>query len=161
MSGKKIGFFFHIINKHKKEFGQYSAILTEQAWSNLCIMLWSACLDMATLYMLLLCHGIAVFILAVCIYIDLYIYTGVDPGFFLGRGAPLRNDVTDGEVKNTYRLRRKLPLRAGVGGVCTPGNLPLDPPLCIDHLSASKNSSLIPVLPPIKLLVYNLSQNID
>ena len=24
---------------------------------------------------------------------------GADPGFFLGGGAPLRNDVTDGEVK--------------------------------------------------------------
>ena len=29
-----------------------------------------------------------------------FIYTsGADPGFFLGGGAPLRNDVTDGEVK--------------------------------------------------------------
>ena len=26
--------------------------------------------------------------------------SGVGPGFFLGGGAPLRNDVTDGEVKN-------------------------------------------------------------
>ena len=26
-------------------------------------------------------------------------WAGADPGFFLGRGAPLRNDVTDGEVK--------------------------------------------------------------
>ena len=25
--------------------------------------------------------------------------SGADPGFFLGGGAPLRNDVTDGEVK--------------------------------------------------------------
>ena len=25
---------------------------------------------------------------------------GADPGFFLGGGAPLSNDVTDGEVKN-------------------------------------------------------------
>ena len=24
---------------------------------------------------------------------------GADPGFFLGGGAPVRNDVTDGEVK--------------------------------------------------------------
>ena len=24
--------------------------------------------------------------------------SGADPGFFLGGGAPLRNDVTDGEV---------------------------------------------------------------
>ena len=38
-----------------------------------------------------------------------------DPGFFLGGGAPVRNDVTDGEVKklkaNTYIQRRKLHLR--------------------------------------------------
>ena len=26
--------------------------------------------------------------------------SGAEPGFFLGGGAPLRNDVTDGEVKN-------------------------------------------------------------
>ena len=26
--------------------------------------------------------------------------SGADPGFFLGGGAPLRNDVTDDEVKN-------------------------------------------------------------
>ena len=26
-------------------------------------------------------------------------YAGADPGFFLGGGAPLRNDVTDGELK--------------------------------------------------------------
>ena len=43
---------------------------------------------------------------------------GADPGFFLGGGAPLRNDVTDGEVKkklksNTYTRRRKLHLRGG------------------------------------------------
>ena len=25
-------------------------------------------------------------------------FTGADPGFFLGGGAPVRNDVTDGEV---------------------------------------------------------------
>ena len=25
--------------------------------------------------------------------------SGTDPGFFLGRGAPLRNDMTDSEVK--------------------------------------------------------------
>ena len=28
------------------------------------------------------------------------IYTGADPGFFSGGGAPLRNDVTDSELKN-------------------------------------------------------------
>ena len=27
------------------------------------------------------------------------ILTGVEPGFFLGGGVPLRNDVTDGEVR--------------------------------------------------------------
>ena len=52
---------------------------------------------------------------------------------FLRRGAPLRNDVTDGEVKkklkaNTYIRRRKLHLRRG-GWVHTPCTLPLDPPL--------------------------------
>ena len=26
-------------------------------------------------------------------------YTGADPGFFLGGGAPIRNDVPDGKVK--------------------------------------------------------------
>ena len=29
--------------------------------------------------------------------------TGADPGFFLGGGAPLRNDVTDGEVKKQIK----------------------------------------------------------
>ena len=57
---------------------------------------------------------------------------GADPGLFLGGGAPLRNDVTDGEVKkslkaNTYKRRRKLHLRRG-GGVTHPCTLPLDPP---------------------------------
>ena len=36
-----------------------------------------------------------------------YMVAGVDPGFFLGGGAPLRNDVTDGEVKkikSEYRV---------------------------------------------------------
>ena len=28
-----------------------------------------------------------------------YPITGADPWFFLGGGTPLRNDVTDGEVK--------------------------------------------------------------
>ena len=51
---------------------------------------------------------------------------GADPGFFLGGGAPLRNDVTDREVKNlkanTYiRRRRKFHLRGG-------GAHPLHPP---------------------------------
>ena len=43
---------------------------------------------------------------------------GADPGFFLGGGAPLRNDITDGEAKkklkaSTYFQRRKLHLRGG------------------------------------------------
>ena len=31
---------------------------------------------------------------------------GADPGFFLGGGAPLRNDVTDGEVKKILNTER-------------------------------------------------------
>ena len=31
---------------------------------------------------------------------------GADPGFFLGGGAPLRNDLTDGEVKKFQNLIR-------------------------------------------------------
>ena len=30
--------------------------------------------------------------------IRVYFFPGADQGFFLGGGAPLRNDVTDGEV---------------------------------------------------------------
>ena len=30
---------------------------------------------------------------------------GADPGFFLGGGAPLRNDITDGEVKKKNQIR--------------------------------------------------------
>ena len=40
------------------------------------------------------------------------IVPGADPGFFIGRGAPLRNDVTDRWGK---RIRRRLHLRAGGG----------------------------------------------
>ena len=64
-------------------------------------------------------------------------FSGADPGFFLGGGAPLRNDVTDGEVKkknlksNTYIRRGKLHLR----GVHTPCTLPLDPPLVFSQVS--------------------------
>ena len=32
--------------------------------------------------------------------------SGADPGFFLGGGAPLGNDVTDGEVKKFQNLIR-------------------------------------------------------
>ena len=31
--------------------------------------------------------------------------TGADPGFFLGGGAPLRNDITDGEVKKKIKIK--------------------------------------------------------
>ena len=31
---------------------------------------------------------------------DIRDFTGADPGFFSGGGAPLRNDVTDSELKN-------------------------------------------------------------
>ena len=30
---------------------------------------------------------------------------GVDPGFFVGGGAPLRNDVADGEVKKKIKSK--------------------------------------------------------
>ena len=62
--------------------------------------------------------------------------TGADPGFFLGGGAPLRNDVTDGEVKKFQKLIRiyeEESFISGGGGVRTPCTLPLDPSL--QHLS--------------------------
>ena len=63
------------------------------------------------------------------------VVSGADPGFFIGGGAPLRNDVIDGEVKilkaSTYIRRRKLRLSGWGGGVRTPCTLPLDPPLCL------------------------------
>ena len=61
---------------------------------------------------------------------------GADPGFFLGGGAPLRNDVTDGEVKkfkSEYVYTKKKASSQG-GGVRTPCTLPLDPPLSRDKL---------------------------
>ena len=55
---------------------------------------------------------------------------GADPGFFLGGGAPLRNDVTDGEVKKFKSeylyMKKKASSQGGVRTPCTP---PLDPPL--------------------------------
>ena len=59
--------------------------------------------------------------------------TGADPGFFLGGGAPLRNDISDSEVKkkklkaSRYIRRRKLHLREGGGA--HPCTLLLDRPL--------------------------------
>ena len=59
-----------------------------------------------------------------------------DPGFFLGGSAPLRNDVTDGEVKKCKReyvnTKTKTSSQGGGGGR-TPCTLPLDPPLTRDH----------------------------
>ena len=51
---------------------------------------------------------------------------GADPGYFLGGGAPLRNDVTDGEVKKiksecVYTKKKA----SSQGGVAHP--LPLSP----------------------------------
>ena len=46
---------------------------------------------------------------------------GADPGFFLGGGAPLRNDVTDGEVKKILKRIRIYEEESFI--------LPLDPPL--------------------------------
>ena len=63
-----------------------------------------------------------------------FIVSGADAGFFFGGGAPLRNDVTDDEVKtfkseNVY-TKKKLHLRGGRGkGGAHPCTLPLDPPL--------------------------------
>ena len=49
---------------------------------------------------------------------------------FLRRGAPLRNDVTDGEVKNLKQVRLYEDESFISGeGVRTPCTLPLDPPL--------------------------------
>ena len=63
--------------------------------------------------------------------LDITLLTGADPGFFLG-GASLRNDVTDGEVKNfksEYVYAKKKASSQGGEGVRTPCTLPLDPPL--------------------------------
>ena len=72
--------------------------------------------------------------------------TGADPGFFLGGGAPLRNDITDGEVKkkNQIRIHEEESFISGGGGAH-----PLHPPprsapaeqgfflsLCLSEVSA-------------------------
>ena len=50
--------------------------------------------------------------------------SGADPGFFLGGGAHLRNDLTDWWGREILkRIRKRLHLRGG----CTPCNLPQDP----------------------------------
>ena len=51
--------------------------------------------------------------------------SGADPGFFLGGGAPLRNDITDGEVKKKIKYvytKKKAPSQGGGGAH------PLHPP---------------------------------
>ena len=58
--------------------------------------------------------------------------TGANPGFFLGGGVPLRNDVTEGEVKKfEKRIRTCIYEESFIsgGGAHTPYTLPLDPPL--------------------------------
>ena len=60
---------------------------------------------------------------------------GADPGFFLGGGAPLRNDVTN---TNKPHFFCRIPVvlescRSSQGGVRTPCTLPLDPPLIYDQ----------------------------
>ena len=54
-------------------------------------------------------------------------FPGADPGFFLGGGAPVRNDVTDGEVKkkikSEYVDTKKKASSQGEGGAH-----PLHPP---------------------------------
>ena len=50
------------------------------------------------------------------------VIAGADPGFFLGGGAPLRNDVTDRWGKQIFKEDF---ISVGVHTPCT---LPLDPP---------------------------------
>ena len=46
---------------------------------------------------------------------------GADPGFFVGGGAPLRNDVADGEVKYVYTKKKA---SSQEGRLHTPCTLP-------------------------------------
>ena len=58
--------------------------------------------------------------------LDITLLTGVDPGFFLG-GASLRNDVTDGEVKNfksEYVYAKKKASSQGGRGCAPPAPSP-------------------------------------
>ena len=57
---------------------------------------------------------------------------GADLGFFLGGGAPLRNDVIGGEVKklkSDHVYMKEKASSQGGGGLCTPCTLPLELPL--------------------------------
>ena len=58
-------------------------------------------------------------------FVDVLYSRGEDPGFFLGGGAPLRNDVTDRWGKQILKANTKK--ASSQGGVCTPCTLPLDP----------------------------------
>ena len=58
--------------------------------------------------------------------IKLHPTAGADPGFFLGGGAPLRNDITDGEVKkkkNQIRIHEEESFISG-GGCAPPAPSP-------------------------------------
>ena len=64
------------------------------------------------------------------------LWSGADSGFFLGGGAPLRDDVTDGDLKNfkseyIYKAYTKTKASSRGGGVHIPCTLSLDPPLLI------------------------------
>ena len=54
--------------------------------------------------------------------------SGADPGFFLGGGAPLRNDATDGEVKKIKSeyiyTKKKASFFLGGGGCAPPAPSP-------------------------------------
>ena len=60
----------------------------------------------------------------------LYPGSGADPGFFLGGGAPLRNDVTDGWGKQILKANTKK--ASSQGGVRTFCTLPQDPSLWLN-----------------------------
>ena len=47
-------------------------------------------------------------------------YAGAGPGFFLGGGAPLRNEVTDGEVKHFKSEYVSMKKKASAQGGCAP-----------------------------------------
>ena len=54
-----------------------------------------------------------------------------DPGFFLGRGTPLRNEITDSEVKNFKSECAYTKKKASSQGVHTLCTLLLDSPLIL------------------------------
>ena len=84
---------------------------------NFCIVVWFSRFE---------CHWTKCRISASLL--DQQIWAGADPGFFLGGGAPLRNDVTGRWGKQILKANMKKDSSQG-GGVRTPCTLPLDPPL--------------------------------